>query len=48
MSEIEKEIERVKKAIVETDSPYLKKDYTKYLKKLYRKMKGELYGKRSL
>lgn len=48
MSEIEKEIERVKKAIVETDSPCLKKDYTKYLKKLYRKMKGELYGKRSL
>lgn len=46
MTDIEREIERVKKAIVETNSPYLRRDYTKYLKKLYRKMRGEIYGQK--
>ena len=34
LQRINKEIRRVKTAIRETDSEYLRRDYTKYLKKL--------------
>ena len=33
------EIARVEKALAETKSPYLKRDYEKYLRKLYRRLK---------
>lgn len=39
MNDIHKEIERVKKVIETTQSPYLKRDYEKYLRKLYKKLK---------
>ena len=32
------EIARVEKALAETKSPYLKRDYEKYLKRLYKKI----------
>lgn len=40
MQNIKNEIARVEKAIQETTSPHLKRDYEKYLKKLYRKQKA--------
>ena len=39
MADTKAEIARVKKALAETKSPSLKKDYEKYLKKLYRRLK---------
>lgn len=39
MDDTKAEIARVKKALDETKSPYLKMDYEKYLKKLYRRLK---------
>lgn len=39
------EIERVKKALATTTSPYLKRDYTRYLYKLRRRLKKEKYQK---
>lgn len=42
MSDTKSEITRVKKALAETTSPYLKRDYEKYLKKLYKKLKSEV------
>lgn len=39
------EIERVKRTIEETQSPYLRRDYQKYLKKLYKQLRSETYGK---
>ena len=41
MTDTKAEIARVEKALAETKSPYLKRDYEKYLKRLYRKSKGE-------
>lgn len=40
MNDIQKEIQRVKKAIATTNSPYLKRDYEKYLRKLYKRLKA--------
>lgn len=45
MTNIETEIARVKKALDTTDSPYLKRDYTRYLYKLRRRLKKEKYQK---
>ena len=39
MTDTKEEIARVKKALAETKSPYLKMDYEKYLRKLYRRLK---------
>ena len=39
MKNLRKEIGRVKEAIRNTDSPYLKRDYEKHLKKLEREIK---------
>ena len=39
MADIKAEIARVEKALAETKSPYLKRDYEKYLKRLYKKLK---------
>lgn len=39
MADTKAEIERVKKALAETKSPHLKRDYEKYLRKLYRRLK---------
>lgn len=39
MNDTKTEIERVKKIIETTKSPYLKRDYEKYLKKLYKRLK---------
>ena len=39
MADTKSEIARVEKALAETKSPYLKRDYAKYLKKLYRQLK---------
>ena len=39
MSDIKQEIARVEKAISETKSPYLKRDYEKYLRRLRRQLK---------
>ena len=39
MNDVMQEIARVEKAISETKSPYLKKDYEKYLRKLRIKLK---------
>lgn len=36
--EIKKEIERVQKALSNTKSEHLKRDYTKYLKRLQRRL----------
>ena len=44
-SEITKaEIARVEKALAETKSEYLKRDYNKYLKKLYKRLRVEVSG----
>lgn len=40
MADTKAEIARVEKALAETKSPYLKRDYEKYLRKLYRRLKG--------
>ena len=40
MTDTKAEIARVEKALAETKSPYLKRDYEKYLRKLYRRLKG--------
>ena len=46
MKNLRNEINRVKEAIRNTDSLYLKRDYEKYLKKLEREMKhGEVNRK---
>lgn len=46
MNDIKAEITRVEKAISETKSPYLKRDYEKYLRKLRIKLKrSEVNGK---
>ena len=39
MADTKAEVARVEKALTETKSPSLKKDYEKYLKKLYRRLK---------
>ena len=39
MTDTKAEIARVEKALAETKSPYLKRDYEKYLKRLYKKLK---------
>ena len=39
MADTKAEIARVEKALAETKSPYLKRDYEKYLKRLYKKLK---------
>ena len=39
MTETNAEIARVERALAETKSPYLKRDYEKYLKRLYKKLK---------
>ena len=39
MADTKAEVARVEKALAETKSPSLKKDYEKYLKKLYRRLK---------
>lgn len=38
MTDTKAEIARVEKAIVETKSPYLKRDYEKYLRKLRKRL----------
>ena len=38
-AEIQSEIKRVKNALAKTDSPFLKRDYTKYLRKLKKQLK---------
>jgi hypothetical protein len=40
MDDVKNEITRVEKAIQETTSPYLKRDYEKHLKKLYKRLRG--------
>ena len=40
MTDTKAKIARVKKALAETKSPYLKRDYEKHLRKLYRRLKG--------
>ena len=40
MADVNAEIARVEKALAETKSPYLKRDYEKHLRKLYRRLKG--------
>lgn len=40
MADVKAEIARVEKALQETKSPYLKRDYGKYLKKLYKRQKA--------
>ena len=42
MTDTKAEIERVKKALAETKSPYLKRDYEKYLRKLCKRLKSEV------
>lgn len=42
MEDTAKEIARVEKAINETKSPYLKRDYEKYLRKLRKRLKSEV------
>lgn len=42
MDETKEEISRVKKALAETKSPYLKRDYEKYLRKLRKRLKSEV------
>lgn len=41
MNDIKREIARVEKAIAETKSPYLKRDYEKYLRRLRRQLKAK-------
>ena len=38
MADIKAEIARVEKALAETKSPYLKRDYEKYLRKLPKRL----------
>ena len=45
MADVNAEIARVKKALAETKSPYLKRDYEKYLRKL-RKRLSAMNGQR--
>lgn len=40
IKEIQAEIKRIEKAIVKTESVYLKKDYAKYLRKLKKQLKN--------
>lgn len=42
MADTKAEIERVEKALAETESPYLKRDYEKYLRKLSKRLKSEV------
>ena len=42
MGDTKAEIERVEKALAETKSPYLKRDYEKYLRKLHKRLKSEV------
>ena len=42
MDDTKAEIARVEKAIAETKSPYLKRDYEKYLRKLRKRLKSEV------
>lgn len=42
MIDTKAEIARVEKALMETKSPYLKRDYEKYLIKLYKKLKSDV------
>ena len=42
MADTKAEIARVEKALAETKSPYLKRDYEKYLRKLYKRLKSEV------
>lgn len=39
MTDTKAEIARVEKALAETKSPYLKRDYEKYLRKLRKRLK---------
>lgn len=39
MNDVKQEIARVEKAISETKSPHLKRDYEKYLRRLRRQLK---------
>lgn len=43
LSDLNKEISRVKEAIKLTSSPYLKSDYKKYLNKLYKEKRKYVY-----
>ena len=46
MADTKAEIARVEKALAETKSPYLKRDYEKYLRKLCKRLKrSEMNGK---
>lgn len=38
-TELQAEIKRVENALAKTDSPFLKRDYTKYLRKLKKQLK---------
>ena len=42
MADTKAEIARVEKALAETKSPYLKRDYEKYLRKLRKRLKSEV------
>ena len=42
MADTKAEFARVEKALAETKSPYLKKDYEKYLMKLRKRLKSEV------
>ena len=42
MADTKAEIARVEKALAETKSPYLKRDYEKYLWKLRKRLKSEV------
>ena len=41
MDDTKSEIARVEKALAETKSPYLKRDYEKYLRKLRKRLKAK-------
>ena len=47
MIDTKAEIARVEKALAETKSPYLKRDYEKYLRKLRKRLRSEANGKRA-
>ena len=42
MNDTKAEIARVEKALAETKSPHLKRDYEKYLRKLRKRLKSEV------
>lgn len=44
MDDTKAEIARVEKALAETKSKHLKRDYNKYLKKLYKRLRVEVNG----